>query len=67
MEARVAAMERAVDKAERAMAERLEGMNEIREAMREQSGSFVTRTELYWAVATMIAVVGLAAALMRAL
>lgn len=67
MEARVEAMERAVDKAERAMVDRLHGMNEIREAMREQSSTFVTRIELYWAVATMIAIVGLASALVRVL
>lgn len=40
------AIERALDKAERSMNERLEGMNNIREDMRSQAATFATRADL---------------------
>jgi hypothetical protein len=43
---RFADFQRAVDKAENTMNERLAGMNEFRDTLRDQAGKFVTRDEL---------------------
>jgi transcriptional regulator GlxA family with amidase domain len=46
MEAHFAAHQMALKLANDAMEKRLEGMNEFREALREQAASFVRRTEM---------------------
>jgi len=43
---RAAAQERAIDKAEGAVSERLRGMNEFRESLRDQSATLATRKEM---------------------
>ena len=42
---RIQALDRAIDKAETQINERLKSMNEFREALRDQTGRLVTRTE----------------------
>lgn len=59
LEARVAAVNIAIDKAERTLSTRLEAMNEIREAMKDQASKLVTRAELYWAFAALLGICGL--------
>jgi len=39
-------LQKSLDKSDKALTERLSGMNEIREAMREQSNLFATRKEI---------------------
>ena len=46
LESRIEAVEKAIVVAEKSLGERLAGMNEIREAMRNQSAYFVTRAEM---------------------
>lgn len=55
LEARIDAMGQAIDKAERTLSARLEGMNEIREAMKDQASKLVTRNEVYWMFAALMA------------
>ena len=45
-EQRFAASEQAVSKAERSMANRLDGMNEFRDALKDQASRMATREEL---------------------
>jgi hypothetical protein len=54
--ARIAA-DKATDKAEQAQEKRNEGMNEFRGQLKDQSAGFVTRTELYLALATITAII----------
>ena len=46
IESRFAAIEKAIEIALAALDKRLDGMNEIREAMRDQSGYFISRKEV---------------------
>ncbi len=43
---RLDAQQKAVDKAEQQLRERLAGMNEFRDTLRDQAGKFVTRDEI---------------------
>ena len=45
-ESRLAAMDKAVNVSRVTMETRLEGMNEFRNSLKDQSGTFITRTEL---------------------
>ena len=45
-EARLRAVEKATDLAANTLEKRLEGMNEFRQALKSQSSTFVTRTEV---------------------
>jgi hypothetical protein len=53
---RFAVTQRAIDKAEVTMNERLAGMNEFRLALKDQNATFITRQELW---ASLLAVCGL--------
>ena len=46
VESRLVALEKATDLAARTLEKRLEGMNEFREALKNQTSLFVTRTEI---------------------
>lgn len=59
LEERVAALDRAIEKAELTLSKRLEAMNEIREAMKDQASKHPTRMELYWALMSVIGICGL--------
>jgi predicted nuclease with TOPRIM domain len=46
LESRIAAVEKGIEVANRSMQERLQGMNEFRDTLKDQAGRFVTRDEL---------------------
>jgi hypothetical protein len=50
---RAAAQERAIDKAEKAMGERLTGMNEFRETLRDQASKLATREQVELSVGAL--------------
>ncbi len=45
-ESRIAALEKSIDSTARVLDRRLEGMNEFREALKDQASKFITRSEL---------------------
>jgi predicted lysophospholipase L1 biosynthesis ABC-type transport system permease subunit len=57
VQAALVAADRATSKAEESQEKRNEGMNEFRGQLKDQAGTFITRTELYAALVAMAAVV----------
>lgn len=62
VQAALIAADRATSKAEESQEKRNEGMNEFRGQLKDQAGTFITRTELY---ASLAAVAGLILALLQ--
>ncbi len=62
-DARFASIARATELAAGTMNARLEGMNEFRSTMADQSRTYITRAEIFWAVGAVIASVGVTAAI----
>jgi hypothetical protein len=56
---RFIAMEKVVDTAKESMEKRLDGMNEFRDALKDQASRFVTRTELLAAVVGISTVISI--------
>ncbi len=61
--AALAAAEKAVTKAEVAAEKRFDGVNEFRGQLKDQSATFITRTEVYWIIGAATGFVGLAIAI----
>lgn len=61
-ETRFQAIERATELAAGTMNARLESMNEFRATIADQSRTYITRSEIYWAIGAGIAAVGVTAA-----
>lgn len=54
-----AVVDKALEKDERILSAKFASVNEFREAMQDLSRNFVTRNELYWALAGIIAILSL--------
>lgn len=65
VQAALAAADKATGKAEEAQEKRNEGMNEFRGQLKDQSAGFVTRTELYLALAAICGAFAAAAQYLR--
>ena len=62
----LASADRAVNKAETASEKRLDSVNEFRKTLSDQTGTFLTRAEFYWAVGFLLTLIlGVAALVFR--
>ncbi len=53
----LASADRAVNKAETASEKRLDSVNEFRKTLSDQTGTFLTRAEFYWAVGFLLTLI----------